>query len=82
MQYKNVYSSSRLKKSVDVLESTLIEDLRRHLPHWTPTGGDRIVYSTADLHIGEEGYPQKIMLTGDQQTYKLTKDLQKIRLFL
>ena len=29
-----------------------------------------------DLHIGEEGYPQKIMLTGDQQTYKLTKDLQ------
>ena len=32
----------------------------------------------ADLHISEEGYPQKIMPTGDQQTYKLTKDLQKI----
>ena len=29
-----------------------------------------------DLHIGENGYPQKILLTGDQQTYKLTKDLQ------
>ena len=30
-----------------------------------------------DLHIGEEGHPQKVLLTGDQQTYKLTKDLQK-----
>ena len=29
-----------------------------------------------DLHIGESGYPKKVLLTGDQQTYKLTKDLQ------
>ena len=29
-----------------------------------------------DLHIGKEGFPQKVLLTGDQQTYKLVKDLQ------
>ena len=29
-----------------------------------------------DLHIGESGYPKEVLLTGDQQTYKLTKDLQ------
>ena len=90
-------TSTRLNQSIDNLGSTLIEDLRRHLPHWTPPTGDKVVYTTveeagsakvsdvgtyldklkSDLHIGEEGYPQKIFLTGDQQTYKLTKDLQK-----
>ena len=89
--------SRKVGKSTDeLLDSTLIKDLRGHLPHWTPPKGDKIVYSTVDeggsanimdvgkyldklkgdLHIGEDGYPQKFLLTGDQQTYKLTKDLQ------
>ena len=31
-----------------------------------------------DLHIGEEGHPQKVLLTGDQQTYinqRLAKEI-------
>ena len=32
---------------MDELNTTLVEDLRRHLPHWTPNTGDRIVYTTA-----------------------------------
>lgn len=101
--YHNIFNnavykcmSNRVSKSTDELDSTLMEDLRGHLPHWTPSNGDKIVYSTVDeggsasitdvgkyldklkgdLHIGESGYPKKILLTGDQQTYKLTKDLQ------
>ena len=89
-------SSERQKKTMDEISSTLIEDLRRHLPHWAPTTGDKIIYTTVeeagsasindvgnyldklkkDLHIGKEGFPQKVLLTGDQQTYKLVKDLQ------
>ena len=75
--------SHRAGKSTDELDSTLIEDLQGHLPHWTPSTGDKIVYNTvdeggsaniitdvgkyldklkADLHIGENGYPQTILL--------------------
>ena len=66
--------SRKVGKSTDeLLDSTLIEDLRGHLPHWTPPKGDKIVYSTVDeggsakgdLRIEEDGYPQKFLLTGD-----------------
>ena len=40
--------SNRVSKSTDELDSTLMEDLRGHLPHWTPSNGDKIVYSTVD----------------------------------
>ena len=30
-----------------------------------------------DLHIGEEGYPTKVTIAGDQQTYALMKDLKR-----
>ena len=30
-----------------------------------------------ELHIGEEGYPSKVIIAGDQQTYALMKDLQR-----
>lgn len=30
-----------------------------------------------DLHIGEPGYPEKITMAGDQQTYAIMKQLQK-----
>ena len=91
-------AQNRLQRSIDALDSTLVEDLRQHLPHWTPSTGDKFVYTRShveeamsanitdvatyldklkvDLHIGEEGYPNKVILTGDQQTFKLTKDLQ------
>ena len=39
--------SHQVGKSTDELDSTLI-DLRGHLPHWTPSIGDKIVYSTVD----------------------------------
>ena len=39
--------SHRAGKS-DELDSTLMEDLQGHLPHWTPSNGDKIVYSTVD----------------------------------
>ena len=38
----------RAGKSADELDSTLMEDLRGHLPHWTLSNGDEIVYSTVD----------------------------------
>ena len=82
--------SHRVSKSTDELDSTLMEHLRGHLSHWTPSNRDKIVYSTideggsasitdvgkyldklkGDLHICESGYPKKVLLTGDQQTYK------------
>ena len=40
--------SHRAGKSADKLDSTLMEDLRRHLSHWTPSNGDKIVYSIID----------------------------------
>ena len=45
-----VYSctSNRRHTSTDALDSTLIEDLRHHLPHWTPPAGDKIVYTTVE----------------------------------
>ena len=30
-----------------------------------------------DLHIGQPGYPEKVALAGDQQTYALMKELQR-----
>ena len=88
-------TNERGNKSMDELTTTLVEDLRKHLPHWTPNTGDKIVYTTveeagsanindvgnyldtlkSDLSIGK-GFPKKVLLTGDQQTYKLFKDLQ------
>ena len=41
-------TSTRLNQSIDNLDSTLIEDLRRHLPHWTPPTGDKVVYTTVE----------------------------------
>ena len=29
-----------------------------------------------ELHIGKEGYPSKVIIAGDQQTYALMKDTQ------
>ena len=36
----------RVHKTADELDSRLMEDLRGHLPHWTPSNGDKIVSST------------------------------------
>ena len=54
--YHNIFNnavykcmSHRASKSTDELDSTLMEDLRGHLPHWTPSNGDKIVYSTGKL---------------------------------
>ena len=30
-----------------------------------------------ELHIGKEGYPSKVIIAGEQQTYALMKDTQK-----
>ena len=58
------------------------------MPHWTPDGSDKVVYTTVtkahsgsvddvssylfelrkDLHIGESGYPNYVLVGGDQQT--------------
>ena len=87
----------RLAKPILELDTPLMVDIRKYLPHFTPAKGEAIVYTTvdealasnalevgaylnklkADLCIGMDGHPDKILLTGDQQTYKIMKDLQK-----
>ena len=87
----------RLVKPILELDTPLMVDIRKYLPHFTPAKGEAIVYTTvdealasnalevgayldklkADLCIGMDGHPDKILLTGDQQTYKIMKDLQK-----
>ena len=41
-------SNERQRKPLDELNTTLVEDLGRHLPHWTPSTGDKIVYTTVE----------------------------------
>ena len=41
-------TNERGNKSMDELTTTLVEDLRKHLPHWTPNTGDKIVYTTVE----------------------------------
>ena len=38
----------RVRKTGDELDSRLMEDLQGHLPHQTPSNGDKIVYSTVE----------------------------------
>jgi hypothetical protein len=85
----------RMSLSVNNMETKLIEDLEDHMPNFTPSCKDNIVYGTVsaaksssvndianylhslkkDFHIGEAGYPQQVLLAGDQQTYAIVKNL-------
>ena len=62
-------------------KENLILSLPKYMPHWTPKQSDHIVqagnvgdvekYLTKlkqDLKIGEEGFPTRVVIGGDQQT--------------
>jgi hypothetical protein len=51
--------------TVDIAESAKVEEVAAYLQKLKQ-----------DLHIGEEGFPEQVVVAGDQQTYALMKNLK------
>jgi hypothetical protein len=89
-------TKERLTKATESITTSLLTGLQQHMPSFTPTLKEVIVYATveevepkfgplkayllqlkSDLKLQTIGYPNHILLGGDQQVYDLLKNIKK-----